>query len=148
MRMKSKNNGSILIVVVFITAILATLVAGMLQMNTEEIQLMQHRVYAAQATALAKGALNEALAEIRQDSSWDTGIDAKEIWAGGVSAVALDDDLYKGGEYTVDVNDNNLSITASVTSWQGYTATIDAQITISDGNSPYIIRIDSMRIND
>ena len=147
MRIKSKNNGSILIVVVFITAILATLAAGMLQMNAEEVQLMQHRVYAAQATALAKGALNEALAEIRQDSTWNTGIPAKEIWAGGMS-YALNEALYKGGEYTVDVNDNNLSISASVISWQGYTATIDAEITVSDGNSPYIIRIDSMRIND
>ena len=139
MKTKLRKNGSVLVMVVFVTAMLATLVAGILHMNTEEIQLAQHRVYAVQALALAEAGLNEALAEIRQDSSWTTGIEDKELAA--VSA-------FKGGEYTVDVNDTTLTISASVTSWQGYTATIEAQITVSDGNSPHIIRIDNIKVND
>ena len=44
-----------MLMVVFIVALLSTVVMGMLQINTEEIQLMQNHIYAAEALATAGG---------------------------------------------------------------------------------------------
>lgn len=138
MKLKLTKKGSVLVITVFVIAMLSTLIAGMLQMDISEIQLAQHRVYAAQAQALAEAALNEAMAEIRQDSSWTTGFDDKQMSA---------ETKFGGGQYSVDVNDTTLSITASVTSWDGYTATMEAEVTVG-ATSPHIIRIDSLKINE
>ena len=70
MKLKLRNNGSVLIMIVFLTAMLATLVMGILQMNTEELVLIRHRTFAAQAQALAEAGLNKAMAEIRNDPDW------------------------------------------------------------------------------
>ena len=59
-----KNNGTVMLMVVFIIALLAAVVMGMLQMNTEEIQIAQNQIYAADALAIAEAGLNDAFAEI------------------------------------------------------------------------------------
>jgi len=138
MRTRLKNNGSVFVVAIFVVAMLSTLVIGMLKINSSEIQLVQNQVYAAQALALAEAGLNAAMAEIRGDATWQTGFDS----------VSLDAcTKFEGGWYTVDINDVDLTIVASVESWQGYTATVEAQITVSE-ESPHIIRIDNYRVNE
>jgi len=138
MRTKLKNNGSVFVVAIFVVAMLSTLVIGMLKINSSEIQLVQNQVYAAQALTLAEAGLNAAMAEIRDNSTWQTGFED----------VLLEEcPKFGGGRYTVDVNDVDLTITASVESWQGYTATIQAQITVSE-ESPHIVRIDNYRVNE
>jgi hypothetical protein len=138
-RLVSQKKGSVLVMSVFVIALVSALVIGILQINMSEIRLTQHRVYASQALALAEAGLNAALAQIRWDRTWTAGFQ-DEILGG--------EERFGGGEYDVDVNSNNLTISAAVTSWQGYTATIEAQITVSDGNSPYIIRIDNIKMNE
>lgn len=138
-RLVSRKKGSVLVMSVFVIALVSALVIGILQINMSEIRLTQHRVYASQARALAEAGLNAALAEIRWDRTWTKGFQNK-IMSGG--------EKFGGGDYDVDVNSDNLTISAAVTSWQGYTSTIEAQITVSDGNSPYIIRIDNMKVNE
>jgi len=49
MKVKVENNGSVLLIAIFAIALLAVLTMGILQMNTEEIQLMQNQIYAAGA---------------------------------------------------------------------------------------------------
>jgi type II secretory pathway component PulK len=74
---RTKSRGSVFLLVVFVVALLAVLVAGMLQMNTEEIQVMRNQIYAAEALAIAEAGLNDAFAEIREDDEWDEGFDDK-----------------------------------------------------------------------
>lgn len=128
------NNGTVILMTVFIVALLSALVIGMLQMNTEEIQLMRNQIYAAHALTTAEAGLNDAFAEIRDDSSWSAGFTNK---------------TFNGGSYTVDVSGSlpNLTIESTGTSAQGYVAQVDADTRIGT-SSPYTITIDELRINE
>ena len=119
---------------VFIVALLSALVIGMLQLNTEEIQLMRNHVYTAEALAIAEAGLNDAFAELRADSSWTAG---------------FTDKAFNGGSYTVAVSGSlpNLTVESTGTSAQGYIAQVDADATIGT-SSPYTVRIDELRINE
>jgi hypothetical protein len=134
MNMKNQKSGSALLLVVFAVALLATLVAGILQITTEETQLMQNQVYAAEAFEIAEAGLNDAMAQIRSDRLWNTGFSAKP---------------FAGGSYTVDVNNADIpvvTITASGTNAKGYVARITAQATVG-AESPCPIRIDMLKVN-
>ena len=139
MKIKTTNNGSVLVMAVFVIALVSELVIGILKINMAEIWLTQHRLYAAQATAVAGAGLNDALAQIRQDANWTAGFSNKVLPA---------EAGFEGGRYSVDVNSNTLTVTADTNAWVGYTATLEAQITVSDGNSPHIIRVDNVKANE
>ena len=130
MKRKKRNNGSVLLMVIFAIALLSALVTGMLQINTEELQLMQNQVYAAKALAIAEAGLNDAFKELRTNSSWNAG---------------FTDKAFEDGSYSVDIIGS--TVTSTGISSQGYTARVEADITISS-TSPYIIRIDNFRINE
>jgi type II secretory pathway component PulK len=130
MKSKLKNSGSVFLMVVFVIALLSALVVGMLQMNTEEIQLVRNQICAAQALATAEAGLNDAFAEIRADSTWNAG---------------FTDKAFNSGSYTVDVNGSE--ITSTGTSAQGFVAKVEAGITVGT-TSPYAIRIGNLRINE
>ncbi|MHC4424861.1 MAG: hypothetical protein ACYSYV_02050 [Planctomycetota bacterium] len=125
-----KNDGSVLLMTVFVIAFLSALVMGMLQMNTEEIQIVRNQIFAAEALAAAEAGLNDVLSELRTDPNWNAG---------------FTDKAFSGGSYTVDVN--NSTITSTGTSSQGFVARVEADITIAS-TSPYVIRIDHLRINE
>ena len=120
-----------MIVVVFAIALLTAFVAGMLQLNAEQIQLMRNEVYAAQAQAIAEAGMADAFSQLRKDSSWTTEEYTKE---------------FDGGSYAVSVADSN--VVSIGTSAQGFTARLQADITIGGSSRPYIIRIDKLRINE
>jgi len=130
MKKEIKNSGSVLLVTVFVIAFLSALVIGMLQMNTEEIQLVQNQIYAVEALATAEAGLNDAFSELRADPNWDAGFTDKS---------------FEGGLYSVDVNDSTIISTG--TSTQGFVARVEADITIGS-TSPYLIRIDHFRVNE
>ena len=123
-----------MLVAIFAIALLSTLVCGMLQMNTEEIQLMQNQIYAAGARTVAEAGLNDAYYELRSDSSWTTGFSSKS---------------FDGGSYTVAVMGSlpNLTITSTGTSSQGFVSKVAADITVGTV-SPYVIRVDELRVNE
>ena len=125
-----RHNGSVLLMVVFALALLSVIVMGMLEMNTEELQLMQNQVYAAQAIAIAEAGLNDAFSELRSNAGWTAGFANKP---------------FEGGSYTVQVS--GTKVTSTGVSPQGYTGRVEADITIG-GTSPYVIRIDKFRINE
>ena len=137
MKHKNRNNGSILILAVFVTALLAAVVAGMLQMSTEEIQLMQNHLYAAEALATAEAGLNDALASIGNGDflSWEDGYTFEEDFNGGSYSVT----------YEEAPDPNSIS---EGTSSQGFTARVKAEITIDSDGPFYVTRIDSLRINE
>jgi Tfp pilus assembly protein PilX len=134
MTISRKNNGSVFLITIFIIALLSAAVIGMLQVNTEEIQLMRNQIFAAQALAVAEAGLNDAFSELRADSGWTDGFTDKS---------------FNGGSYTVAVSGTlpNLIITSTGTSSQSFVAKVEADITLSSG-SPYIIRIDRLGINE
>lgn len=130
MKSKVRNNGSVFLMTVFVIALLSALVAGILQTNTEEIQLVRNQIWAAEALAVAEAGLNDSFAEIRTDSTWDAG---------------FTDKAFNSGSYTVDVDGS--TITSMGTSARGFVAKVEADITVGN-TSPYVIGIDSLRINE
>lgn len=121
-------------ITVFAVALISALVIGMLQMNTEQVQLAQNHIYAAQALAVAEAGLNDAFSELRTDCSWSSGFTGK---------------AFNGGSYDVTVTGSvpNLTVESTGTSAQGFVAAVEAGITIGS-TSPYVIRIDNLRINE
>ena len=77
-----------MLITVFIVALLSAVVIGMLQINTEEIQLMQNHIFAAQAFATAEAGLNDAFSRIRTDDEWNA---------------SFSDKPFNGGVYDVNV---------------------------------------------
>ena len=134
LKTKFRNNGSVLLIAVFAIALLSAVVIGLLQINTEEIQLMRNQVHGAQAMAVAEAGMSDAFAEIRSDNMWASGFVDKS---------------FEGGSYTVLVTGTspNLTITSTGTSAQGFVAKLEADVTLG-GTAPYVIRIDSLRINE
>ena len=131
MRNKRNQTGSVLLMVVFILALLAATVMGHLQINTEEIQVMQNHLYAAEALAPAEAGLNDALAQLRADATWTAG---------------YVDKAFDGGSYTVAVSGSTLTATG-VTS-RGFVARVEADVTVSADGPPHVVRIDVLRINE
>jgi len=136
MKTKPRNNGSVLLITIFAIALLSALVMGMLQMNTEEIQLMQNHVWAAQALAIAEAGLNDAFAQIRADDEW---------------IGPLTDVSFNGGTYDVTVTGTlpNSTIVSTGISSQGFVARVEADITVdTSDSSDHTIRIDNLRVNE
>jgi len=125
----------VFIIVVFVIAFMAALVMGIAQINTEEIQLMQNHIGSAEALAIAEAGLNDALAELRTDSSW-TGPITGQSFAGGSYDVTLEG-------FLPDPN-----IVSTGTSSQNFVARLKADITVASSGPPYVIRIDNLRINE
>ena len=112
MKAHCRNNASVFLITIFVIALMSALVMGMLQMNTEEIQLMRNQIRAVDALAIAEAGLNDAFAEIRADSSWTTGFTDK----------AFNDDTYT---VTVTGTLPNRTITSTGTSSQGFVARVE-----------------------
>jgi Tfp pilus assembly protein PilX len=133
MKANTKNKGSVFLVAVFAVALLAVLTMGILQMSTEEIQLMQNQIYAVYALATAEAGLNDSFARIRLDT--DPNIASTS---------------FNGGSYVVTAAPSAVSdllITSTGTTSQGYVARVKADVTIGS-SSPYVIRIDNLRVNE
>lgn len=119
-----------LLVVVLLVALLAAVVMGHLQINTEEIQLVQNQTGGAEALAIAEAGLNDALARLRQDPGWQTG---------------LTDQPFASGSYTVAVD--NSTVTSTAVTARGFVARIQADVTESCGGPPCTVQIERLRIN-
>ncbi len=122
--------GSVLLVVVLLVALLAALVMGHLQVNTEEIQLMQNHVGGAEALAIAEAGLNDALAQLRQDPGWRAGYADKP---------------FSGGSYTVVVDGS--TVTSRALTSRGFVAKVQAGIMKGTDDSPFIVEVSRLRIN-
>jgi Tfp pilus assembly protein PilX len=131
---RTKNNGSVMLIVVFIIALMSTIVMGIAQINTEELLIMTNQANSAQALESAYAGLNDAFAELHSDSSWTNGFTNKS---------------FNGDSYTVSVTGSlpNLTLTSTATTSQGYVAKIESDVTVSF-LSPYIVRVDELRINE
>lgn len=133
MKIIRRNNGSVLLMTVFAIVLLSVLTVGILQMNAEEVQLMQNQIWAVEALATAEAGLNDAFSKIRM---------------GGDPNIA--GESFNGGSYAVTAGESAISdllITSTGTTSQGFIARVEADITVGS-SSPYVIRIDNLRINE
>jgi len=107
----------------------------MLQINTEELQLMRNQINAAESLATAEAGLNHALSEIRADDNWSTGFTSQS---------------FNGGSYTVTVTGNppSLTLESTGTSAQSFVTRIEAEVTVAASGPPHVISIGSVRINE
>jgi Tfp pilus assembly protein PilX len=130
---KFRHRGSALLITIFATVLLSAITIGILQINTEEIQLMRNLIYAAEAQAIAEAGLNDAFSEIRVLDTFNNDYNKS----------------FAGGSYSVDITSNlpNVTIKSTCTTSQGFVARVEADITVGS-TSPYIIRIDNLRINE
>jgi Tfp pilus assembly protein PilX len=125
-----RHKGSVLLLAIFVIALLSAVTIGMLQLSTEELQLMRNQIYAVEALAIAEAGLNDAFSELRNDPNWSAGFAGK---------------AFNGGSYTVAVAGS--TVTSTGTSSQGFVGRVEADIMVGS-SSPYIIRIDRLRINE
>lgn len=130
MRTYKRQSGSVMVMTVFVIALLSTIVMGILEMNTVDIQIMQNQVSAGEAKMMALAGLNHALDELRADAGWNDGF-TNQAW--------------NGGSYTVDVSGTTLTSTGKTAA--GFSSEVTAEITLSASGPPYIIRLDEMRTN-
>jgi len=134
MKIDFKHTGSAMIVTVFAVAIMAVLTIGILQINTEELQIVRNQIYAAQAMAVAEAGLNDAFAQLRSNPNWNAGFTNK---------------AFLGNSYTIVVTGSfpSLTIESIGTTSQGFVAKMTSDVTIGT-SSPYVVRIDKLRINE
>jgi type II secretory pathway component PulK len=130
MKREYREKGSVLLLTIFVIALLSAVIMGMLQANTEETQLTENYFSAAQALAVAEAGLNDALAQIRTNAAWNAGFNNKS---------------FAGGTYTVTVSGGK--ITSTGTSSQGSTAKVQATVTVADSGPPYVIALNSCKVN-
>lgn len=128
-----KNNGSVLLITVFTIALLTAFVVGMLEMNTEQIQIMRNEIFAAQAIAIAEAGVADAFARIRTNSALPSNFNSS----------------FGGGSYAVTIAGSlpDPNITSTGTSSQGFTAKVQADITVGTAGT-YVIRVNQLRINE
>ena len=132
MKIKTKNNGSVLLIVVFTIVLLTVFAVGMLEMNSEQIQIMKNEIFAAQAHAIAEAGVADAFGRIRTSPA----------------ATNFSNNSFGGGSYTVTVTGTlpSLVVTSTGTSAQNFTSKVETDITVGS-TSPYIIRIDKLKVN-
>lgn len=133
MKVELEDDGVALLIVVFVIALLAAVAMGMLQLNTEDIQLVQNQINAAQAIATAEAGLNDSFSRIRQGS--DPNISSTS---------------FNGGSYTVSAEGSlpDPNIISEGTTAQGFKARVKAEITVGGTSPNIIIRIDKLRVNE
>ncbi len=132
-RQKISCCGSVLLIVVFLLALTAALVIGMLHLTTEELLQIRNQTGMAQALSAAEAGLHDAIAEIRQDSSWRSGFLHKPFFE---------------DSYTVSVTGSLPLLTIDSTGMTagGYQARLRAEVQVGL-NPPYAASIESFRIN-
>jgi len=130
----TNRKGSVLLIAVFTIAVITVLVGGMLAITTEQLQLLSNQTSSAQAFQVAEAGINDAMASLRSNRTWNAGFTNKTFWI---------------GSYTVDINNIDLPtvVIRSVAAANGYTARMTAQVTVGD-SSPYAVRMDNLRINN
>ena len=116
MKKMQRQKGSVMLIAIFVIALMTTLVVGIAQMNTEQIQIIQNQVYATEALCIAEAGLNDAFSELRDDNEWDNGFSSKS---------------YSGGRYEVDVDGSPpyITVTSIGTNSKGFVAEAEAEIT-------------------
>lgn len=129
-----RRDGSILLLVLFIVALSAALITGMLQLTTEEILQMKNQMGLARALSVSEAGLHDAFAEIRQDVNWNSGFTNKTFYEDSYSVI-------------VTGSPPSLTVVSTGLTSEGYAARMEAEI-LAQVPPPHAIIIQSIRINE
>ncbi len=134
MRTARRSNGTVFLVTIFLILMLSAMVIGMLEIDTEEVQIMRNQIFAVESMATAEAGLNDAFYQIRLDPNWNAGFASK---------------AFNGGTYTVTVEGANPdpNITSTGVTSHGYQTRVKAEISIGTTSS-HLIRVNRLRINE
>lgn len=132
-RTKTSCGGSVLLIVIFLLALTAVLVIGMLHLTTEELLQAQNQMEMARAWMAAEAGMNDAIVRIRQDIFWNTGFTNKPFFE---------------DSYTVSIAGTPplLTVDSMGRTASGYQTRLVAEVR-TGLNPPYPVTIQSFRIN-
>jgi hypothetical protein len=128
--MTPSRRGAALLLVVFVIALLTTAVSGIIQLNTEDLQVMNNHLGMVQAQAIAEAGIAMAIARKRMHPDWDEGFQHRRLGEGFYSVAVEGDTLIATGR-----------------SAQGYPVRLAVDITLVDNTPPCDIRVDAVRLN-
>jgi len=152
----------VLLMVVFVIALLSGIVIGMLQLNTEDIQIMRNHIHAAEVSAIAEAGLEDALSRLRTNADWRDGFQDKPF-AGGTYRVTVDHPRAAPGipaqvelpQATATVaqgasfdSETDCHIASVARSSSGFTARVQAEVSVGTDGPPYDVAIDRIRVNE
>ena len=113
-----KRRGAVLLIVLFLMALTAPLVAMLLDTHTTQIRCVHNHIEGTAALYVAEAGVQDAIAELLANPSWRTGFVDKPFPA----------DL--GHTYTVTVADDGgeVVVTSTATTTGGYTKTVTVRL--------------------
>jgi hypothetical protein len=119
----SGRRGAVLLLTVFAIAFVAVLITAFLQVSTTDLQIVRNHQYSTRALYVAEAGIEDAIYELRQDNTWDSG---------------FTDKAFGGDAYTVAVSNNYPIVVIDSTSTVdgGFQRQIQVQVTISGPPSP------------
>lgn len=156
------NRGMVLLMVVFVIALLSGIVIGMLQLNTEDIQIMRNHIHAAEVLAIAEAGLDDALSRLRTNADWRDGFQDKPF-AGGAYTVTVGHPraapgiparvalpqatatVAQGAPFGAEADCHVASVARSSS---GFVARIQAEVSVGTDGPPYDVAIDRIRVNE
>ncbi len=117
--LKKQESGVALIISLFVLFLSSVLIVAFLGSLTTDLQITKNQVSALEATYIAEAGVEDALYELKQDSSWNAGFTNK----------TFPDD--SGSIYTVTISGYpEITITSTATLASGYQHTVTATVEI------------------
>ncbi len=115
---------------VFLVAFSVLLVGALLRSQTSDLQISRNHISSMKALFVADAGVEDAIAELRDDYTWNTGFTGKVFPSGSTSS------------YTVEVTNNQPTVEILSTGMvNGYVRKIQVELTVGDSSSPYSIRV-------
>lgn len=125
----TSRRGSVLLVTVFLIAFSALLVGGLLHSLTSDLQILKNHLYSTKALYVADAGIEDAIAALRSDYTWDAGFTQKAFPAGSSSY------------YTVTVVNTHPTVVLTSTGVvAGFERKIEAKVVIAETSAPYPMR--------
>ena len=133
----SKESGFILLISIFAIALGSVLLGGFLMIVASTLQIARYHAWSEEALYVAEAGLQSSIAQLQQNSQWNTGFSNQPFPAGS------------GNVYTVTVANAypvaTLNVTATVHG--SYTRRILAKVMVTGAPqaTPYTVRIDTWK---
>jgi hypothetical protein len=125
-RASNGRTGSVLLLTVFLIAFAALMVSGLLLALTSDLRIVKNHLCSTKALYVADAGVEDAIAALRSDYTWDTGFAQKPFPVGSSS------------HYTVTVVNNHPTVVLTATGVAaGYERTVETKIIVAETSAPY-----------
>jgi len=120
---KKQESGVALIISLFVLFLTSVLIVAFLESLTTDLQITKNHSSELEATYIAEAGVEDALYELKQDSSWNAGFTDKLFPEDSSSS------------YTVTIDDSSypeITITSTATLASGYQRTLSATVEVQE----------------